>query len=216
MNRRLRLAVSTCSGLFAMFGLLLLFGGMWLTIVGGSWFYLIYGVVLLAVGWLLVKRPSWALLLYALALLGTLAWALLEANVDWWPLAARGGVPVVLGLLLLFVWAIGALGTRIGRQLVFGAAALTAVVAFTLIVAVASWSIDLHQITPQPQGEAGTTPELDAGGDWLAYGGTNMGQRYSPLSSVTTENVAQLRSPGLSAPEICAASPATLWRRPSR
>ena len=35
--------------------------------------------------------------MYALIVLGTLVWALWEVGLDWWPLAARGGLIVVLG-----------------------------------------------------------------------------------------------------------------------
>jgi quinoprotein glucose dehydrogenase len=192
MHRWSRLAVLVSSGLFSFLGTLLLVGGVWLAAVGSSWFYLIYGLALLFSGWLLVKWPGRGLMVYAAALLGTLAWALFEANLDWWPLAARGGVPVLLGLLLLVLWGVGGFGVRFRQWRAGGALAMTSVVVVTLIVAGACWFMDLHRIPPRQHEPAGTTATAAADGDWRAYGGTNMGQRYSPLATLTPANVGQL------------------------
>jgi quinoprotein glucose dehydrogenase len=81
-------------------GLALTAGGAWLLALGGSWYYLLDGLALLATAGFLLARSSWALLLYALVLAGTLAWAWSEAGLDLWPLAARGSVILLVGLFL--------------------------------------------------------------------------------------------------------------------
>src|SRR5690606_8856127 len=78
------------------FGLVLLAGGAWLISLGGSWFYVVAGLLLLAVAGLLVQRRPAAIWLYALLLLLVLVWSLWEAGLDWWPIATRGDVFVLL------------------------------------------------------------------------------------------------------------------------
>ena len=82
-------------------GLALAVGGIWLIAVGGSWYYLALALGFLLTAILLHRRQPGALAVYALIVLGTLVWALWEVGLDWWPLAARGGLIVVLGFLLL-------------------------------------------------------------------------------------------------------------------
>ena len=50
----------------ALSGLYLLVGGIWLTAIGGSLYYIIAGVVYLATAWLLLRRRASVLLLYVL------------------------------------------------------------------------------------------------------------------------------------------------------
>ncbi|MCO5101372.1 MAG: membrane-bound PQQ-dependent dehydrogenase, glucose/quinate/shikimate family [Burkholderiaceae bacterium] len=88
----------------ALMGLYLLGAGAWLVALGGSWYYAVAGAALLLVAGLLWRRRRAALWLYAAVVLGTLAWALWESGLDWWPLAARGDVVFVVGLLLISAW----------------------------------------------------------------------------------------------------------------
>ena len=101
-NRNLALVVAAC--LNALFGIVLLAGGAWLMSLGGSWYYALTGIALLVTGWLLFRRRPAALWLYAGVVMATLFWALWEAGLDWWPLAARGDVLFLLGLFMLTPW----------------------------------------------------------------------------------------------------------------
>ncbi|WP_054006864.1 hypothetical protein [Cypionkella psychrotolerans] len=87
--------------IFAAFGIILVLGGGWLLTLGGSPYYVLAGIGFLATGVLLIRKRHAALAVYALTLCGTLVWAVWEIGFDWWQLAPRGGVPVLLGLLLL-------------------------------------------------------------------------------------------------------------------
>ena len=82
-------------------GVVLALPGIWLVVLGGSWYYLVAGLAFVLTGVLLIQYGPVALWTYALLVVGTLAWALWEAGLDWWPLAARGGVPFLIGLFLL-------------------------------------------------------------------------------------------------------------------
>jgi quinoprotein glucose dehydrogenase len=111
MSRIGAIAYGLLTALMSLFGLVLVVGGAWLIVAGGSWFYLIAGVAFFATAVLVGMGRSEALVLYAVFVLGTLAWALWEAGFDWWPLAARGDVVFVVGVLLLLPFVTRRLGT---------------------------------------------------------------------------------------------------------
>src|SRR5690606_31351303 len=124
---------------------------------------------------------------------------------DWWPLAARGDVLFLLGLFMLTPW--------VTRPLVHRARAtpearaqyapavrraslpLMASLLLFMIVAIASWFIDPHRIdgslTAARAQVAADAPGVPAG-EWHAYGRTGHGQRYSPLTQITPDNVSKL------------------------
>ena len=72
-------------------------GGTWLGVLGGSWFYLVLGLLLAAAGLLLLAKRAVGLMVYAVALLATLAWSVWEVGFDWWALTPRGGLLFGLG-----------------------------------------------------------------------------------------------------------------------
>lgn len=172
--------------LLFLFGLTLLTGGVWLISLGGSWYYGLAGTGLVVTALLLKFRRTLAQILYALLLVATAIWAYWEAGFDWWPLAARLGVLLLLAIPLLL--------PRRGegwQGAVTLAIAWVAVGAFT----VASIPFDAHRI----EGKLNTEPVVQdprlgdvPEGDWLSYGRSNLGQRYSPLDQITPENVSEL------------------------
>lgn len=88
--------------IFILFGLALLVGGTQLVLLGGSWYYLLAGATMVVVALLIKLRRPFAQCLYALLLLATAAWAFWEVGFDWWPLASRLGVLLLLAIPLLF------------------------------------------------------------------------------------------------------------------
>jgi hypothetical protein len=149
-------------------GAALLAGGLWLISLHGSWFYAIAGFGLISTSILLFRQDDRALWLFAVLTIGTLVWSGWEVGLDWWPLAARGDVIFVVGLLLLTPW--------ISRGLVRGGSpelaresaptsrggrwALAVTLGVALVVAIASWMTDAHQITP----DGARNAELQAAG----------------------------------------------------
>ena len=82
-------------------GVVLAAGGVRLVTLGGSFYYLIAGVALIASGVLLWRANPWGARFYALLTLGTIVWALAESGFDGWALAPRILPYLVLGLFLL-------------------------------------------------------------------------------------------------------------------
>jgi quinoprotein glucose dehydrogenase len=180
---------------FLLIGLTLTVGGAWLIALGGSWFYLIAGVLTAIVGGLAFNGRRAALWLYALTLLGTLLWSVAEVGLTFWQLEPRLVMPLVLAVWLWVPW--------VRRRLIYpltqssrGSATvlgfLTLVVIVVGIVAASqprgiNGSIDLSANAPD-----GTDNSIPAS-DWLFYGRTPKGDRYSPLDQINAGNVKNLK-----------------------
>jgi quinoprotein glucose dehydrogenase len=183
------------AALLALAGLALAAGGVLLVNLGGSPYYLLAGLAMLACAVLLALRSPWAPWLYALLVLATLAWAVAEIGLDWWQLVPRGDVVFVFGVLLCLPWAFRPL-TRPGRvPLRGGVLALAASLVLAAVVGVAAL------VTPDGKEWSNALVWRDAlapaslaaqGGDWPAYGGTWSGQKFSPLAQITPANVGRL------------------------
>lgn len=201
----------------ALFGLPIAAGGLWLIVLGGSWYYFPAGVALLLTAWFLVRRELTAVWIYLATYIATVIWALWEAGLDPWAQVPRLVAPtVVLALVLLTLPALQ------GSRRRFVTVAPTALV--TLMGAVSAISLGHHgaqtalaqaagetlaqpeapvspsegeQSSPIAEDAAPAEPEptyavLEAGEDWPAYGGTHHALRYSPLTQITKQNVGRL------------------------
>ena len=183
--------------ILVLIGLYLAAGGGWLVALGGSPYYIITGIALIISGALLVRSSPLALWLYAAILLGTLIWAVWEAGIDFWPLAPRGGVLVLIGVWLLMPWISRGLhpGTALPRL------ALLATLVLAVITLGASLTMSVHDINgtlpvaASQQANATPQPNLAAqpDADWQAYGRTWFGDRFSPVSQITPDNVKNLK-----------------------
>ena len=99
--------------IMALFALPLLIGGGYLLSLGGSPYYVIAGIAMLATAYLLFKRHWSAYLLYAIFILATVVWAVWEAGFYWWALATRLGFPLIFGALMLLPWVTKKMGLGI-------------------------------------------------------------------------------------------------------
>jgi len=179
----------------ALIGLFLTGGGVWLIMLGGSPFYLFAGLMFLATAALLYLRHRAALWVYATLVLVALAWAIWEVGFDWWQLAPRGGIVVLVGLWLLTPWVRRPL-LRVGEARPVSPWPLAATVVLSIVAAAYAMVTPSHDLS-------GTLPtdrvaSADLGGDvppgeWHQYGRTPFGQRYSPLDQITPDNVSSLR-----------------------
>lgn len=197
--------ISLTAILFAFIGIALGYGGIKLALLGGSLYYIITAVGFLLTAYLLFTRRAAALWLYALIIVGTLAWALYEVGFDWWPLGARGGIIVLLGLWLLLPSirrGLSAASREVAPTVAQARAGnasplpLLGAIAVALIVAGISLSKDPHNLDGSlPTEVVAATPDMGnpmPDGDWHQYGRTQYGQRYSPLTQITPDNVAKL------------------------
>ena len=183
---------------FGLIGLALGGGGLWLILLGGSWYYLLAGIGFLVTAYLLWRRRAAALGVYAAVIVGTLAWAIWEVGFDWWQLGPRGGVIILLGLWLLLPAIRRRLGftSPTGQNYRAGALPLGLAVLVSILVAGYSMTQDPLDLSGElPAAASAAAPDLGGNvpeGDWHQYGRTGYGQRYSPLAQITTENVKNL------------------------
>ena len=131
-------------------------GGIWLLTLGGSWYYAIAGLGLVATGVLLIKGRMLGVFVYVATFLFTLVWAFWEAGLDGWALLPRLAGPAVLLVLVLLT--IPVLRRRDPSREAWSrqGAATAAGAAFAFLLVSGPWSSDLGQLTAIAQD---TTPE---------------------------------------------------------
>ncbi|WDR07461.1 glucose/quinate/shikimate family membrane-bound PQQ-dependent dehydrogenase [Devosia rhodophyticola] len=175
-------------------GLALVVGGGWLIGLGGSWYYALTGLAFLATATLIIQRRVLALWVYAGTIALTLVWSIWEVGLDWWALAPRGDVVVILGVLLALPWAVNALGSGPGsrRNAWFG---LVGSIVLSMLIGLAALFIPSNDLSGDLPVRETAVRQVDPvpDGEWHAYGRTALGQRYSPLAQITPDNVANLQ-----------------------
>lgn len=178
--------------LLLLMGLALLAGGIKLSQLGGSLYYLIAGIGFALSGVLLLVLRRTALGLYGLVLLGSTLWALWEVGLDWWQLVPRLSLWFALGVVLLLPWARRPLLGQPGK---LNTGLLSLAVVLSGATAVASQFTFPGEIKGElgrDSTELSSTAPAMPDGDWQAYGRTEFGDRYSPLRQITPNNVHKL------------------------
>lgn len=169
--------------------------GLILARLGGSWFYVFSGALLLTGGLLILRGRRLGLHLIWLNFFATWVWALTEVGLDGWALLPR--VDLVCGLTLFALLpAVGArlssgrldAGNWTGRGYPAAGAALVAVVVATISVlsarAQAGVAVDA----------APSSAAVDVGaGDWPHFGQDQKAARHSSLTTINRDNAGALR-----------------------
>jgi glucose dehydrogenase len=96
---RLRRPPRVFAVILVLIGLALAAGGVRLVTLGGSFYYALAGLAIVASGVLLWRRDRRGSLVYGLLLIATLLWSLYEVGTDLWALAPR-----LLALLVIGAW----------------------------------------------------------------------------------------------------------------
>lgn len=164
-------------------------GGVKLSLLGGSPYYLLAGVaLLLTAGLLLWRRLALALLIYGGFGLATLVWSLIEAGMNAWALLPRLWLPIGLGLWL----ACHGLRRPAGRAIPAAAFCLITALVSTGILGLAGVSVN-DAGSPYPDKiDYADTLVTPADGRWPEYGGTLGGTRFSALAEINPDTVADL------------------------
>ncbi|MEN0074947.1 MAG: membrane-bound PQQ-dependent dehydrogenase, glucose/quinate/shikimate family [Paracraurococcus sp.] len=183
------------SFVIGLLGLAFLALGLWLGVLGGSLYYAVTGLALLACGIALARRWSWGFWLYGLILFGTIAWALHEVGLDGWQLMPRLLAPALLGVWLCMPWVAGRLGTEgiDGRWRWSGT--LACLVLALLVIGAGYRTTAARHVQHAAIATATAAPVTDPAmpeDEWRHYGRGTDGRRYSPLAQITPANVSQL------------------------
>lgn len=179
-------------GVVALIGAILTVGGGWLAAVGGSPYYLVTGIAMIASGWLLVRQRLLGVWLYGAIVALTVIWAFWEVGANGWALVPRVIAPLVLLVAVLLV---APLLTTAPRRWPMALGSIAAIVGVTAITGVVlGWANQPKVLASLPEAGAGMADpaRMQSGSDWPAYGGSYSARRFSPLSQITPENVGKL------------------------
>lgn len=173
-----------------------LYGGVQLIAVGGSIYYGLAGITLLASAILLWRGDRLGSRIYGALLVATLLWSLDEVGTDLWALAPRLGFLSVLGAWLLTPFARRGLYSPQSPPALLGSLrsrsiAAASVLAGIAIVVIASRN-DANDLPPRNNSTAHAAPEA-AAGEWHHYGNTTHGTRYARLDQIDASNVSGLK-----------------------
>jgi quinoprotein glucose dehydrogenase len=191
-NKRGALASGYLIGLgvlLAIIGGVLLIGGIKLMSVGGSPYYLLAGIGLLASGVLIALQRSLGAWIYVGVFVATVLWALYEVGLQPWPLLPRVFAPAVL--MIAVIAAMPLLTSPRAGRLPF----LATAGGFALFLVVGILAINVANQRPDAALMPAVTAAAggdDAGADWAAYGGAYGARRYSTLNQITPANVGKL------------------------
>jgi quinoprotein glucose dehydrogenase len=179
--------------LMALIGLLLTVGGAWLALLGGSPYYLMAGIALLASAWFLFNGRLLGGWIYIALFALSAIWGFAESRGNAWAMIPWLVAPLVILILVLLVmptltgaanrWKLAGGGIIAGILFVAASFILLGTSAGTAALALPPQS---SQAMIDPSGEA-------TGAEWPVYGGTNAAWRYSPLTQINPANVAELR-----------------------
>ena len=168
----------------------LMLGGLQLIFLGGSFYYLLAGLALVASGYRLWHADPSGSLLYGGLLIATVARALMESGTNLWALAPRILPFSAIGLWLLTPWFRRSLyGDNIqplfASTLAKGTAVLVAITTGFVLVSGTGYEVN-------PLTERSGINTVNTRTDWPSYGNTPGGSRYSPLDEINTRTVKNL------------------------
>jgi quinoprotein glucose dehydrogenase len=178
----------------ALIGIVLTIGGVWLAVLGGSIYYLIAGIAMLASAWFLFRGRLLGGWIYIGLFILTAIWGFAESRGNAWAM-----VPWLVAPLVMLIWTLLVMATLTARQARRwgfawgGVAAGIVFVAASFIILGTSGGAPVAALPAQASPGMSDPSSLPAGADWTAYGGTNAAWRYSPLTQITPDNVGKLR-----------------------
>lgn len=196
MKKSLFSLVSITGLVVILLGITYLALGGWLAALGGTPWYLLFGIGFLISGIYLIRYRRAGIGLYLLTFIACALWSLGEVGLDGWQL-----MPRLFGLALLGIWISMPWITRRleGRKNPYYTGLFAGCFYLAAIAGIfyAGWHISdsrfvQHQPLPAAQTDAAPAQEADAN-DWHFYGRTPAGQRYSPLEQLTPANVSKLQ-----------------------
>jgi len=178
----------------ALIGIVLTVGGAWLVALGGSIYYLIAGILLLASAWFLFRGRLLGGWIYIGLFILSAIWGFAESRGNAWAM-----VPWLVAPLVILIWTLLVMPTLTppeGRRWGFawGGVALGIIFVGATFAIMGTTGGTTALPLPAQSSPGMTDPSLiPVGADWPAYGGTEAAWRYSPLTQINPDNVGKLR-----------------------
>ncbi|WP_122461632.1 membrane-bound PQQ-dependent dehydrogenase, glucose/quinate/shikimate family [Pseudomonas viridiflava] len=177
----------------AILSIALLYMGAQLVAVGGSPAYSVIALGVLATAVLVFLKKKSALTLYALLMWGILLWIVYEVGFDKWQWIPRGDLFALIGFWLAMPWIVRPLlrnqaaGSNRGFDPFLGGT-----VAVMALIVIALMFYDPYAVKGQIGTSTASRSTEVAGNEWVAYGGTPSGQRFSSLDQINPQTINKL------------------------
>ncbi|MEO5559174.1 MAG: membrane-bound PQQ-dependent dehydrogenase, glucose/quinate/shikimate family [Dokdonella sp.] len=172
-----------------MIGVTLLAGGVMLAWLGGSWYYVVAGALLVLSGVLIYRRNFAGIGLFALTFTGTVSWAYWEVGAQFWPLVPRLAPWIALAFVLALI-------APSLRPRVRVASWVTAIVLLAVGATGFMAMFNEHGVieATRPLAQA-SVPDAQAQRNerWQYYGRTLDGHRFAPFDQIDKQNVSALQ-----------------------
>lgn len=176
--------------ILSLIGLCLTLLGAYLAYIGGSFYYVLTGLTIIAVIVLMIRRNSLAAKLYGLMLGVTLLWALFESGLDLLSLLPRLGT--WMGLSLWFFTPIYKASLNNHESINSGNIKPWFVIPNIAAILVLS----LAAIQGYERNSTGTVRDIvntETVSDWKHYGNSAGGTRFSEVDQINTDTVGELK-----------------------
>lgn len=181
--------------LLAILGLALSAGGIYLITLGGSWFYLIAGIMMIVTGVGFLKRRSFALWMAIALLIFSCIWAIYEVGSDFWQLVPR----VLTFLVIAIVASLFAplLHNKAGTQsLPYKPAMGLGAVLLIGLISFIGGMFKIHPLvtaTGEKSKVINESAGQDGGDDWSSWGRNSLGNRFAQFTQINKDNVKDLK-----------------------
>lgn len=176
-------------------GIALIWGGVILVSEGGSWYYLLSGIVLIGSGFLIWRGKPSGIWLFLLFFLGTVIWSLAEVGFQYWPLVPRLGLPLIFAVLVAF--AAPSLVDFRYRDMIRKFSFSVAGLLIALLAVLFGLAFQPHNVIEPSAAEISEKAEGKLAepqqSEWRSYAQSPTGIRYAPLDQITPENVKKLQ-----------------------
>jgi len=180
------------AGIMALIGIVLTVGGAWLLALGGSPYYLIAGLAMLASAFFLFRGRLLGGWIYVGLFALSAIWGFSEARDNAWAMVPWLVAPLVLLIAVLLV--MPTLTRARNRWKLAGGGIAAAILFVAISFAALGNSVSAIAALPAQSSPGMSDPSgLATGADWPTYGGTNAAWRFSPLTQVNPDNVGKLQ-----------------------
>ncbi|HEX8544395.1 MAG TPA: membrane-bound PQQ-dependent dehydrogenase, glucose/quinate/shikimate family [Pseudomonas sp.] len=174
-------------------GFAVLYMGGTLLAAGGTPAYAVIGLGVLVTALLLFLRKKSALTFYALLMWAILAWIIYEVGFDKWQWIPRGDLFALLGLWLALPWVVRRLSqAQTPAESRSFHPFLGGTVAVMMVIVIGVMFYDPYPVHGKITNPVSAKGAGGAGDEWVAYGGSNDGQRFSKLDQIDAGNVKKL------------------------
>lgn len=174
-------------------GIYFIGGGGWLAWLGGSWYFIIAGVLLLLSGILIVRSKLAGAVMFGAVLIFTTVWSLWDVGLNFWPLFSRLFAPAAGAVLITFTVPL-LTSERKTRRISVGLGVMLALgVVAAFISSFQPKGIIRNEDVQASSDKAHDIAPNSGRKDWPAWAGDTKGSRFSTLSDITPENVRDLK-----------------------